>query len=639
MSLIRVLRRRAMGYIIKGAIIVCFVIFLVNITSSYPKGSPLILQHQIDPPFAQPQNQEHHEDQPEPQKLVDKAQPRKIEPILGQDDVHNPESETQALQQPVNKNPAVDTKYESVQLKTPRTEDEKLATQLKYTAQAPATKANRKGAFYENIFVHFDLKGAPPRISYFVNLLKLVANSGATGILLEWEEMFPWKGKLEQFKSTDAYNNEEVKEILDTAKNLGLTIVPLVQTFGHLEWILKFEEMRKYRENDAYPQVICLGDDEGLEYVREALRQVIEVHKDYGLPFFHIGADEAFEFGVCEKSRAWIRQNASEGGKQTLALNHLKVTAEFVKSLTGQETTVLAWHDMLKDFQSQLIKKLKLGTLVEPVVWDYSENIVTMPDYSFSVLAENFPTIWASSAYKGANFPGAKYIDIRHYETNNRAWVTTKSTQQRKFSKFQGIIITGWQRYDHLAGLCEILPMGTPSMVLQVQIALQAPNLDMNAYRAAAARVLQCERDAFSVNQLNLINNRCGFHGFTVYSYFQGHIKGLWARLEEELEGNHHIQGWGSRYSRRHNVTQNWYISSIMSTVDSLLAQADSAENQLREHMKPLFFDNTIDEFLFLTTRPFSDRLRALKQDMERLRGLRTFPKRHFPISKDPTEL
>ena len=55
--------------------------------------------------------------------------------------------------------------------------------------------------------------------------------------------------------------------------------------------------------------------------------------------------------------------------------------------------------------------------------------------------------------------------------------------------------------------------------------------------------------------------------------------------------------------------------------------------------MKPLFFDNTIDEFLFLTTRPFSDRLRALKQDMERLRGLRAFPKRHFPINKDPTEL
>ena len=118
------------------------------------------------------------------------------------------------------------------------------------------------------------------------------------------------------------------------------------------------------------------------------------------------------------------------------------------------------------DFQSQLIKKLKLGTLVEPVVWDYSENIVTMPDYSFSVLAENFPTIWASSAYKGANFPGAKYIDIRHYETNNRAWVTTKSvrffviltlilnlklqTQQRKFSKFHGIIITGWQRYFNI---------------------------------------------------------------------------------------------------------------------------------------------------------------------------------------------
>lgn len=64
----------------------------------------------IKPPFAQPQNQEHHEDQLGLQKLVDKVRPKKVEPVLGQDDVHKLESEAQAPQQPVRiKYPSVCT--------------------------------------------------------------------------------------------------------------------------------------------------------------------------------------------------------------------------------------------------------------------------------------------------------------------------------------------------------------------------------------------------------------------------------------------------------------------------------------------------------------------------------------------------
>lgn len=75
------------------------------------------------------------------------------------------------------------------------------------------------------------------------------------GILLEWEDTFPWSGILEQNRASEAYTIEEVDKILGAATRLGLTVVPLVQTFGHLEWILKVEKFRRYRENDIYPQV------------------------------------------------------------------------------------------------------------------------------------------------------------------------------------------------------------------------------------------------------------------------------------------------------------------------------------------------------------------------------------------------
>ncbi|KAK6042840.1 glycosyl hydrolase family 20, catalytic domain protein [Cooperia oncophora] len=447
--------------------------------------------------------------------------------------------------------------------------------------QAPG--APEINEFYENIVVHFDLKGAPPRVPYFLELLDLVARSGATGILLEWEDMFPWTGQLAIAKNDDAYSMDEVRSILSKARSLNLDVIPLVQTFGHLEWVLKLEQFRKHRENDMYPQVLCLGDEEGVALVKDALKQVIDVHKEFGIKFFHIGADEAFE------------AHGPAANKQLLALSHLKNISQYVRQLTTS-ATVLAWHDMLKDFDTRLIAQLELGNVIEPVIWDYSENIVTMPDASFAQIANNFPVVWASSAFKGANFPSAKYMDIRHYETNNRAWIDTKIAQQGKFAKFHGIIITGWQRYDHMAAICEIWPIGTPSMVLNVQIANMGASKDSKYWpETRQPRVLGC-RD-FHVGGLDLVSNRC--------TNYTGTAQQTIAYIETELQKNHHIMGWLSPYNMRHNFTQKL----IQFFVSSLHSQIKSIEISLR--------NRTISKLIFDTPSTSSSILLSHRQSID----------------------
>ena len=46
------------------------------------------------------------------------------------------------------------------------------------------------------LLVHIDMKGGPPTPVYLNHLLQILKTWGTTGILIEWEDMFPWEGDL-----------------------------------------------------------------------------------------------------------------------------------------------------------------------------------------------------------------------------------------------------------------------------------------------------------------------------------------------------------------------------------------------------------------------------------------------------------
>lgn len=105
--------------------------------------------------------------------------------------------------------------------------------------------------------VHLDLKGAPPRMGYYEELFPLLKALGATGVLIEYEDMFPYSGQqLQDFPAYNAYSKSDIKGILKLASTNGLQVIPLIQTFGHMEFILKLHKYAEMREVHRYPQVI-----------------------------------------------------------------------------------------------------------------------------------------------------------------------------------------------------------------------------------------------------------------------------------------------------------------------------------------------------------------------------------------------
>lgn len=60
--------------------------------------------------------------------------------------------------------------------------------------------------------VHLDLKGAPPKMSFLQQVLALLVDHGCTGLLIEYEDMFPYQGVLANLSARNAYTREEVMQ-------------------------------------------------------------------------------------------------------------------------------------------------------------------------------------------------------------------------------------------------------------------------------------------------------------------------------------------------------------------------------------------------------------------------------------------
>lgn len=62
--------------------------------------------------------------------------------------------------------------------------------------------------------------------------------------------------------------------------------------------------------------------------------------------------------------------------------------------------------------------------------------------------AKIFDSIWMGSAFKGANKPDSVIVNETQYLANHFAWIGL-AKEQSSAIKFKGMILTGWQRYDH----------------------------------------------------------------------------------------------------------------------------------------------------------------------------------------------
>ena len=121
--------------------------------------------------------------------------------------------------------------------------------------------------------VHLDFKGAPPKLSYLKSIFPLLKDAGATALLIEYEDMFPFWGALRNVSAGNALTAHDVQTIQMWAAQNDLAVIPLIQTFGHLEFVLKLNDFKHLREVPIYPQSICPSKEESWNLITQMIDQ------------------------------------------------------------------------------------------------------------------------------------------------------------------------------------------------------------------------------------------------------------------------------------------------------------------------------------------------------------------------------
>ncbi|KHJ46808.1 glycosyl hydrolase family 20, catalytic domain protein [Trichuris suis] len=470
--------------------------------------------------------------------------------------------------------------------------------------------------------VHLDLKGAAPKPQHFRAFFEYFVRIGATGILIEWEDMFPYEGRLSDLRNGDAYSADDVRMILSTADQLRLEVIPLVQTIGHLEWLLKTHKFYSFRENPRNPQSVCVSNAEAVDLVLHLVDQVMAFHKDYG-QFVHIGADEVYQYGEC--SRCVARMNKENLRREDLLLRHIVNVSKHVKTKYGKN--VLMWHDMIANIDASLAEKYDLKNLVEPVLWNYAEDLEAfLPMGIWETFSAMVPYMWGSSAFKGADSPTRYHSNVKHYLENHISWIKQMSTASEKFREFRGLIFTGWQRYDHFAVLCEFLPIGIPSLTVNM-LTIRNGRFDASVNDQAIS-IMQCVTGSDVKGDLY----GCRFPGSDIYHHVQ-----LLHEKKGEIEKlllQQSVQGWLSNIAIDYNMSSPWYMNLIVPDLMTYKNQMIELSLNIRQAMLEMFYENAVDEFLFTYVDPVINHLQRVLDRATAIQRRDEFPVRPFPIKR-----
>ena len=286
----------------------------------------------------------------------------------------------------------------------------------------------------------WDLARQVERLDFLLTLLPRYAAWGYQELYLHLEDAVHYPS-LPGVARDDAYTYEQLGELVLTAAQNGIRVVPIVNLLGHTQYLIKhpdwrdLNELRDERDRPLPHGQICPLHPRTLEVAERLLRDLAPYCTGGKV---HVGLDESFHLGKCPRCREEVARIGLGG--------HFANHVHRLHAIAGAQSLQLGiWADMLY-FTPEAIPLLPRG--ITAYDWYYYP-FAKKPRVEFFNFAERdlLPALRKQGiAYYGCPMNGA----FRHEPlpvfgdrlANLRSW-----WQRCTAFKAEGFLVTSWEAY------------------------------------------------------------------------------------------------------------------------------------------------------------------------------------------------
>jgi hypothetical protein len=236
--------------------------------------------------------------------------------------------------------------------------------------------------------VMIDMARCTERRSYYYELAERIAAWKFNTLFVHFSDNEGCALRLDSLPEAagpHAFTKQEMTAFIRYAAELGLEVIPELETFGHTGFILNTSAYTQLAEDERHT-TLCTTNPETWTLLENLIAETAELFPSQHL---HLGCDEA-RFGTCPTCVAAVRTT----GEDALLISHLTRVCELARR---HDKRPMLWTDLFAE-RSSVARALGKDTVL--CHWDYGPNVDPEPVRAFE--AAGFSVITCPAVLQGS---------------------------------------------------------------------------------------------------------------------------------------------------------------------------------------------------------------------------------------------
>lgn len=208
---------------------------------------------------------------------------------------------------------------------------------------------------------YLDLRSVHPPLPRILGNIPLIAKAKLNALVVEYEDKLPLGDPFTTENLYWHFSPQEFSKFCETCWRWFVEIIPLQQSFGHLEYILKDPRYTHLCETPLAVGDLCPCKAQSLAVAEGLLEGMAALHPKER--YLHIGCDEVWSLKSCPQCK--------NSGKSA-AMLFIAFVNRLIEKVCCLGKCPMLWHDMFEHCTSQELAALDKRALV--CVWMYNGN-------------------------------------------------------------------------------------------------------------------------------------------------------------------------------------------------------------------------------------------------------------------------